>query len=48
MQLKNLESGIEVNGRTMYSMVDGFGLVKNLVSKHLQNAGLPIVIDKGA
>jgi hypothetical protein len=48
MQFKVVEPDIEVNGRTMYSIVDGFGIVKNLVSKYLENAGLPIVIDKGA
>jgi hypothetical protein len=48
MRSKTLEPGIEVNGRTVYSIVDGFGLVSNFAVKYLESAGLPGVIDKEA
>jgi hypothetical protein len=48
MKFSVLEPGIEVNGRTVFSMVAGFGFVSRLVTKYLESAGLPIVIDREA
>jgi len=41
MQFKVIEPGIEVNGQTVQSIVDGFGIVKSLATKPLRDAGLP-------
>lgn len=40
MQFKIFEKGIDVNGPTVYSIVDGFSLFKSLPSKYLLNVGI--------
>lgn len=45
MQFKVFEPDIEVNGNTVYAIVDGFGIVKSLSKSHLKKAGLPEEID---
>ena len=40
MQYKAFEKGIEVNGRTVYSIVDGFRLLKKIPSKALLENGI--------
>ncbi|MFO7891992.1 MAG: hypothetical protein R6V04_16820 [bacterium] len=47
MQFKAFEPDIEVNGNTVYAIVDGFGIVKSLAKSHLRKAGLPEEIDPG-
>ncbi|MGH7143810.1 MAG: hypothetical protein ACREJ2_06680 [Planctomycetota bacterium] len=48
MEYKAFEAGIEVNGQTVYAIVDGFGIVKSLAKTHLRLAGLPEDIDRTA
>lgn len=45
MQFKPFEPGIEVNGQTVFAIVDGFGIVKSLSRSHLRDAGLEEEID---
>jgi len=40
MQFKAFEKGIEVNGQTVYSIVDGFKVVKSMAHKILSEAGI--------
>lgn len=40
MQFLSFEKGIEVNGQTVYAIVDGFKLIKSLAYKHLKEAGV--------
>lgn len=40
MQFKSLEPGIEVNGMTVYSIVDGFRVMKNTPEKILMDRGI--------
>ena len=40
MQFKPFEKNIEVNGQTVYAIVDGFKLIKDLAVKHLSAAGI--------
>lgn len=43
MQFKAFEEGIEVNGQTVLSVVDGLGHFKTLSKKYLSNAGVGVV-----
>ena len=40
MQFKSFEDGIEVNGRTIYSIVDGFRVVKSIPMRILRDHGI--------
>ena len=40
MQFKSFEPNIEVNGKTVFSIVDGIGTFKTLSKKHLLSAGI--------
>lgn len=40
MQFKPFERGVEVNGQTVYAIVDGFKIIKSLAFKHLKDAGI--------
>ena len=40
MQFKPFEKGIEVNGQTVYAIVDGFKLIKALAHSHLKSVGI--------
>lgn len=40
MQFRALETGIEVNGRTVYAVVDGFGAFKESASRILAKLGI--------
>lgn len=40
MQFKSFEKGIEVNGQTVYAIVDGFKLIKSIPFKHLKAVGI--------
>ena len=40
MQFKVFEPNIEVNGQTVYSIVDGFGHFKSMASKLLLDGGI--------
>jgi hypothetical protein len=44
MQFTPFEPGIEVNGQTVFTIVDGFGRVQPLSLRHLRDAGLPTKI----
>jgi len=45
MQFKAFEDGIEVNGTTVHSVVDGFGNFKTLAKLHLLDVGIGETID---
>jgi len=45
MQFKAFEQGIEVNGTTVHSIVDGFGSFKSLAKRHLGGVGIGTEID---
>ena len=45
MQFRPFESGIEVNGQTVFSVVDGLGKFKTLAKKFLLEAGIGSVVD---
>lgn len=40
MQFKSFEPNIEVNGQTVFSIVDGLGVFKTLAKKHLLSVGI--------
>ena len=45
MQFKSFESGIEVNGQTVYSILDGMDRYKHIGEKILYNAGIGTIVD---
>ncbi len=48
MQFKPFEKNIEVNGQTVYAIVDGFRVIKALAYKHLSDAGIGDVEKDGS
>jgi hypothetical protein len=45
MQFNPFEPNIEVNGNTVRTIAEGFGLVKHLAEEHFSAAGLPNIND---
>jgi hypothetical protein len=46
MQFKIFEPGIEVNGQTVYSIIDGLGYFTNISRRYLSQVGIGTVADK--
>jgi hypothetical protein len=45
MQFKPFEPGIEVNGQTVYSVIDGLGKFKSMAKKYLLQVGIGEMVD---
>jgi hypothetical protein len=46
LQFRIFEPGIEVNGQTVYSIIDGLGYFTNISRRYLSQVGIGTVVDK--